>query len=77
MRACKACGRTFTDHAAYELHVESCADVTLVCRSCGSKFEEASATEDGWHYRCPEQDCDGEGLGDGLKRVGESLLVKQ
>lgn len=41
----------------------------LLCRKCGSTFPEGQATRDGWHYECPTEDCDGEGLGDGLRRV--------
>jgi ribosomal protein L40E len=40
----------------------------LVCRKCGAEFPEARATRDGWHYRCPEDDCDASGLGEGLRR---------
>lgn len=38
----------------------------LRCRTCGAIFPEARATEDGWRYRCPEADCDGAGLNEGL-----------
>jgi len=41
----------------------------LRCRRCGTEFPEGRATEDGWHYVCPEEECDARGLGDGLKRV--------
>ncbi|MFC6785660.1 HVO_2901 family zinc finger protein [Halobaculum halobium] len=41
----------------------------LRCRRCGTEFPEGRATEDGWHYACPEESCDAKGLGDGLKRV--------
>ncbi|MFB6303830.1 MAG: HVO_2901 family zinc finger protein [Haloferacaceae archaeon] len=40
---------------------------TLVCRNCGAEFPEGRATEDGWHYRCPECE-DAEGIGEGLRR---------
>lgn len=39
----------------------------LRCRRCGAEFPEGRATEDGWHYRCPE--CDAAGIGDGLRRT--------
>ncbi|WP_197427970.1 hypothetical protein [Halogeometricum sp. CBA1124] len=26
----------------------------LECRSCGETFPEGKATNDGWHYECPE-----------------------
>ena len=41
----------------------------LVCRKCGATFPEGKATRDGWNYRCPEDDCDAEGLGEGLRAV--------
>ncbi len=41
----------------------------LLCRKCGAEFPEGQATRDGWHYRCPEDDCDAEGLGEGLRRA--------
>ncbi|QZX99396.1 HVO_2901 family zinc finger protein [Halobaculum rubrum] len=41
----------------------------LRCRRCGAEFPEGRATEDGWHYACPEEGCNASGLGDGLKRV--------
>jgi len=41
----------------------------LLCRKCGSTFPEGQATRDGWHYECPTEDCEAEGLGDGLRRV--------
>ncbi|MFB6126877.1 MAG: HVO_2901 family zinc finger protein [Halolamina sp.] len=40
----------------------------LVCRRCGTEFPEAEATDDGWHYSCPAEDCDASGIGDGLRR---------
>lgn len=41
----------------------------LMCRKCGAEFPEGKATTDGWHYRCPTDGCDAEGLGDGLRRI--------
>jgi len=41
----------------------------LLCRKCGSTFPEGQATRDGWHYECPTEGCDSEGLGEGLRRV--------
>ncbi|XVH31918.1 HVO_2901 family zinc finger protein [Haloferacaceae archaeon DSL9] len=41
----------------------------LMCRKCGSTFPEGRATQDGWHYRCPTEDCGAEGIGDGLRRL--------
>ncbi|MFC6989079.1 HVO_2901 family zinc finger protein [Haloplanus sp. GCM10025708] len=40
----------------------------LACRNCGAEFPEGRATKDGWYYQCPECE-EGEGLGDGLRRV--------
>lgn len=74
MHTCGNCGRTFGDELDLKLHRDRCEEETLVCRSCGARFREADATTDGWHYRCPEDDCDAEGLGEGLRRVGESML---
>ncbi|MFB6256286.1 MAG: HVO_2901 family zinc finger protein [Haloplanus sp.] len=39
-----------------------------VCRNCGAEFPEGRATEDGWHYRCPECE-EAEGIGEGLRRT--------
>lgn len=66
--ACRNCGRTFSSELDYDLHVERCAEELLVCRACGERFPEASATTDGWHYRCPNEGCDAEGLGEALRR---------
>ena len=41
----------------------------LRCRKCGAEFPEGSATEDGWHYACPEDGCDATGIGEGLRRL--------
>jgi Zn finger protein HypA/HybF involved in hydrogenase expression len=40
----------------------------LECRKCGATFPEGRATQDGWHYRCPECE-EAEGIGDGLRKV--------
>lgn len=44
---------------------------TLLCRKCGATFPEGRATEDGWHYRCPTDGCNGEGIGEGLRVVDD------
>ena len=41
----------------------------LRCRRCGTEFPEGQATDDGWHYACPEDGCGATGIGEGLKRV--------
>jgi hypothetical protein len=38
----------------------------LECRRCGAQFPEGQATDDGWHYVCPECE-EGRGIGDGLR----------
>lgn len=46
----------------------------LLCKQCGERFVADEATNDGWHYECPNEDCDGAGIGEDLAQVGESLL---
>jgi len=41
----------------------------LFCQVCGERFREGTATQDGWHYECPNEDCDGDGLQEDLYRV--------
>lgn len=75
MHTCENCGRSFGDELDLELHRDRCVEETLVCRKCGTRFPEARATTDGWHYRCPEADCDAEGIGEGLRRANDTLLT--
>ena len=50
------------------LHQKAHGRDVLVCRKCDAEFPEGRATQDGWHYRCPE--CgEAEGIGEGLRRV--------
>lgn len=75
MHTCSNCGRSFPSELDLELHRDGCVEETLVCRSCGAQFPEARATTDGWHYECPNPDCDASGIGDGLRRLGDSVLT--
>lgn len=69
---CRGCGRTFPTELDRDLHADRCVDNALVCRSCGERFDERRATEDGWRFECPE--CGASGIGDELRRVGDGLL---
>ncbi|ADQ67006.1 hypothetical protein GL213_07115 [Halogeometricum borinquense] len=40
----------------------------LECRSCGATFPEGQATNDGWHYECPQCN-EANGIGQGLRRI--------
>lgn len=77
MYTCGTCNRSFSGKIEYELHRDSCGEDELVCRSCGERFSEQVATEDGWHYRCPNEDCDGEGLEEDLVRLGDAKIQQQ
>lgn len=66
---CRDCKRTFTTELELELHQDNCEDGQLFCDCCGTRFGEGEATEDGWHYRCPEPDCDGSNIGEDIHRV--------
>ncbi len=69
MHTCRDCNQSFQTTLALEIHRDSCEKGQLYCQVCGSRFREADATEDGWHYACPEADCDGEGLQKDLYEV--------
>jgi hypothetical protein len=69
MHTCRDCKRTFSTELELELHRDNCTDGQLFCDTCGTRFAEAEATEDGWHYRCPDADCDGKGIGEHIHRV--------
>ena len=69
MHTCRNCNRTFSTELALELHRDTCTEGDLLCRKCGSRFTEAEATKDGWHYECPQEDCDGKGRGDAIVDV--------
>jgi DNA-directed RNA polymerase subunit RPC12/RpoP len=66
---CRDCKRTFSSELELELHQDNCEEGQLFCDSCGSRFPEREATEDGWHYRCPDSECDGAEIGKDIHRV--------
>jgi formylmethanofuran dehydrogenase subunit E len=68
---CRNCKRTFTNELRYELHRDTCTSEALICEQCGEQFSERRATKDGWHYSCPNDDCEGEGIGEDLHSVGD------
>lgn len=74
---CRNCKRAFSTELELELHRDSCSRDQLFCEECGGRFAERTATEDGWHYRCPNEDCDGEGLGEDLRSVENVRLATQ
>ncbi|MUV86522.1 transcriptional regulator [Natronomonas sp. CBA1123] len=74
---CRNCKRTFTSKLQYELHRDVCSSEALICEACGEQFSERRATRDGWHYACPNEDCDGNGLGEDLHSVGDFSLEKR
>lgn len=74
--SCRHCGRTFETRVDRELHRDRCTDDALVCRECGERFPADGATTDGWHYECPDDDCDATGIGEGLRRVRETPLAR-
>ena len=63
---CPNCHRVFESELELELHRDTCGADDLVCGECGEQFPESVATRDGWHYACPNGDCDGEGIGEQL-----------
>ena len=69
MYTCRDCNQSFSTELALELHRDKCEKGQLFCESCGGRFSERVATRDGWHYRCPDEDCDGEGLGEDIVRI--------
>lgn len=66
MYTCRSCNQSFRTELALELHQASCAEGGLICQVCGDRFLESDATVDGWHYECPNDDCDGAGLQEDL-----------
>jgi len=69
MHTCRNCNQSFQTELALELHRDTCKKGQLFCQVCGNRFREGDATQDGWHYECPNEDCDGDGLQDDLYRV--------
>lgn len=68
---CRDCNRTFGSELELELHKDKCGTDMLICEKCGERFAERGATRDGWHYRCPTDECDGAGLGKDLYGVDD------
>ena len=66
MHTCRNCNQSFQTELALELHHDTCEKGQLLCQVCGDRFRERDATQDGWHYTCPNNDCDGEGLQEDL-----------
>jgi len=76
MHTCPNCKQSFQTELALELHLDTCAEGQLFCQVCGNRFREREATEDGWHYRCPNEDCDGDGLQEDLINVADVRTVQ-
>lgn len=74
MHTCRSCRQTFESELALALHRDQC-QTRLYCEACGTRFEEQAATEDGWHYQCPTEDCTGAGIGDDLHRVADAHVA--
>jgi len=74
---CRNCKRTFSSELRLELHRDSCSDAQLFCEQCGARFAERRGTRDGWHYECPEADCNGSGIGEDLRRVRDAITVSR
>jgi len=77
MHICRNCKRTFATELRLELHRDTCTDAQLFCERCGERFAEGRGTRDGWHYDCPNDDCDGTGIGEELHRVEDTLTVER
>jgi transposase-like protein len=75
MQKCRSCGRTFSSELKYELHRDTCSDERLLCRECGERFSERRATRDGWHYQCPNEECDAEGLGEAVVKLKDARVA--
>lgn len=76
-KICRNCKRTFGSNLELELHRDKCSAEQLFCERCGEKFAERTATTDGWHYRCPTEDCSGAGLDEDLHRVDEVRIASR
>ena len=69
MHTCRNCNQSFQTELALELHRDTCKNGQLFCQVCGDRFRERAATKDGWHYTCPSDDCDGDGLQEDIFNV--------
>jgi hypothetical protein len=74
---CRNCKRTFESAVELELHRDTCSEGQLFCDLCGERFAERRATEDGWHYRCPGENCDGDGIGEDIHEVSKARIRSQ
>lgn len=74
---CERCGAAFESEVDLAIHRDRCTDGELFCDDCGDRFREADATDDGWTYRCPNEDCDAEGIGDELYPVENVRVAVQ
>lgn len=74
MHTCRNCKRTFSSELELELHRDNCAAGELFCDACGERFAESEATDDGWHFHCPNPDCDGAAIGENIHRVEDVRL---
>ena len=63
---CPNCHRAFETELRLKLHRDTCGADDLVCGTCGERFSESVATRDGWHYACPNEECDAAGIGEEL-----------
>jgi hypothetical protein len=77
MHTCRDCNESFATELALELHRDKCERADLFCEVCGTRFGESRATRDGWHYTCPDDDCEGEGIGDQIKRIDDIRAATQ
>ncbi|AHF99447.1 transcriptional regulator [Halostagnicola larsenii XH-48] len=75
MYTCRNCNQSFQTELALELHRDSCTKSQLCCHVCGERFAEGEATRDGWHYECPNDDCDGNGLQEDIFNVDDVLTA--
>ncbi|ELY53858.1 HVO_2901 family zinc finger protein [Natronococcus jeotgali] len=71
MHTCRNCNQSFQTELALELHRDTCEKAQLFCQVCGDRFRERDATQDGWHYECPNESCDGEGLREDLYQIDD------
>ena len=73
--SCETCNKSFGSELALDLHRDSCGGDQLFCRKCGERFAGDRATKDGWFYTCPNEECDGEGIGEDLVQVDKVRVM--
>ncbi|WP_332899254.1 MULTISPECIES: transcriptional regulator [unclassified Haladaptatus] len=76
VHTCRNCKRAFTSKLDLQLHQDNCSDAQLFCSQCGERFAERRATRDGWYYRCPTEDCEGQEIGEDLHYVSDMMVVR-